>query len=184
MIPSVLEGAPFGEFLHRVRSSSDTADWSIGPVSINDVSSGVNYQEWVATFSGSTVNITPTTGTPTSLVLPVSPYRISLAFDQNAQVCLAYETDSQAYMYWYDPTEGYTHRVLPVGARSVCVVLDDPRDDFLFDSDIHLSYVRDGSLYACAQRERFNIEHLIASPASELVSTGPSRAYRVQWKYF
>lgn len=157
-----------------------------GGVNISDASQGLEVKVWTAVYDVTSEEVTVTApGSPvTALFTAADITEIDLAFDQNMRPLIAYVQAGQAKFYWYDPTlANYTHTNLPVGSTTPRCAMDDTRYQFQALSDIIIAYVRAGSLYFRAQRDRYTVEYLLlAGVAGGLVRVGMSAQWRFQFE--
>lgn len=146
-------------------------DYEQGPIALNDPSAGLLYQPWGLTwdFASGDFTVTPeTTGTPSVVHNAVAVTQCSLAFDQNGHVNVAYTSNQQAYLYWYDTNvAGWVTTQLAIDVVTPTLTLDDKRSTQTNISDILLWYTRQQpdetyNLYKREQRERFLVEDLMA----------------------
>lgn len=145
------------------RERNPLEDFEQGGEAIGDASKGLRHQPWRAWWFFGVVYIAPISGgTPTALLSLDAVSELSLAFDQNMRPCIAYVSDGQPGLWWFDATEGeHVHLLLP-GVASPFVTLDDKRAEFVASSDILLFYLRDGGVWCRQQRERFTVERRLA----------------------
>lgn len=164
-------------------------DWEMGGVALNDPSQGLEYQLWKYTLvidpltDHGQVFVQAPSVLPTLLFEGDFISEIAGAFDQNMNPMVAYQQSGDAKIWWWDPTiPGMVHTTLPPGCIDLRVTLDDKRQFNVADSDIILSYVRDGSLYFRLQRERYATEHLLEEGVLRLVYSAMNTQWRLQWK--
>jgi hypothetical protein len=142
-------------------------DYEAGPIALNDPTAGLAYQPWELTWDLGTGNftVTPeTTGSP-SVVLNsggANVTQLSLAFDQNGHVNVAYTANTGTFLYWYDSLiSNWVTTQLPAAVFMPTLTLDDKRITQTNASDIMLWWTEeqpDGTynLYRAYQRDRFN----------------------------
>lgn len=172
-------------------------DWELAGIYLNDPSAGLEYKLWKVQAVPNEVSglvdvvlsapggVTPTEAT-TVLFSYADITEVALSFDQNMNPFVAYLVGGVAKIYWYDSLiPGMTHTALPTGVKDMRCTLDDKRDFAVGDSDIVLSYVRDGNLCMRYQRDRYTIEYVLRSGIGDnatLVSMAMNNAYRLQWR--
>lgn len=155
-------------------------DWEMGGIHLSDTSEGLHYQIWHIMLE-----IDPDTtmgyvyleapNTPRYLLMSgLGISEISLAFDQNMHLFLAYKQSGACLIYWWDPTiPGMATTNLGTGIQDPRCSLDDNRTFGITDSDIILAYVKDDKLYHRRQRDRYlNEMHLADSVPENLVCVG------------
>ena len=168
-------------------------DKEAGPVAIGDPSQGQRYQVWHLTYSDPDFTLTPETfGAPvTSPDLPAvaGVTQCSIAFDQNANIAIAYTAGGVASLYWYDTGQGqYTTTPSIAGAISPTLTFDDKRPRQSQLNDILLFYTKLVStnpdtwvLHYRQQRESYSVERTFVGPAWPYVwKCGMHEALRIQ----
>lgn len=139
-------------------------DRELGGVALNDSSQGLQVQVWELTVSGDDLVISAETVAPSVVLTRPGTTWVSLAFDQNMRIAIAYVQNDVAKFYWYDGTlPGYRDDTLAAGITDPRLALDDKRFLQRQLSDIILAYTRNGNLYFRAQRDRYTIEYLLAT---------------------
>lgn len=180
MIPVVSAEPVPSPFAYRVRNENEPlVDFALGPVSVGDASGGLAHQQWVSSYSDGTILLTADDGETFSLPA-ASVLRVAFDFDQNGRAAIAYESSEGVYFYWYDAsTSSYETTLIP-GVTRCCVCLDDRRAANISDSDVWLSYTREGIVYCRVQRERYSTEYEIGP--GQLSVLGMGQGYRMQWR--
>lgn len=156
-------------------------DYELGPIAIQDASRGVDYQMWRTRMQNDYVYLSaPNVQEFVLLDLPEIT-EISFTFDQNANVIFAYVQDGIAKLYWFDASVGdYVTTVFGADVLTPRITLDDKRLTQRSVSDVLLFYQRDSKLMMRMQRERFSIEHALASGVTDgVVKCGMMRNLRV-----
>lgn len=176
----------------RSLAITNTIDYEDGGIGIQDPSEGLLYQRWRARLFDpgepySKVMLSaPNTPEFTLLELP-GLTEISISFDQSMRPVLTFVQAGVAKLRWFDSLAG-GQVITDLGAGVVTprVSYDDKRfiaTNGYQTSDVILAYVRDGNLYTRIQRERFTVEHLLATGVKPLVKIGMSRALRLQFMH-
>lgn len=165
-------------------------DYEAGPIALNDPTSGLSYQPWKLTWDFATGDFTVTpevTGAPVVVHNAVAVTQCSLAFDQNGHINVAYTSNNQAYLYWYDTNvAGWVTDVLEFGVTTPTLCLDDKRTTQTNASDIILWYTKQQpdetyTLYRRLQRERYLSEKLqLINVPKYIYKLGMHVAFRVQ----
>ena len=167
----------------------DLEDYELGGIALNDSSQGLMVQNWRARGlnSSNEIRVSPAPySSEIALVSASNITEVSLAFDQNMRPALAFITNGQAKLYWYDSiAEAQVTTVLAADITSVFLTMDDkrPAAALLNFNDILLFYVRGSSLYYRQQRDRYNTERfltVLADPAAKLRKCGMATELRVQ----
>jgi hypothetical protein len=165
-------------------------DYELGGIALSDPSQGLRVQTWTATWNsgdGGVYADSPATS-PALVFTPGSGLSwLSLAFDQNMRPVIAYTQAGAAKMRWYDSEiAGYTTTTFPVGTSDPCVCMDDKRQSQTSGgaNDVIVGYIRAGSLYFRAQRDRYGVEYLLASDlgAVKVRRIGMNEVNRLQFR--
>lgn len=164
-------------------------DYELGGIAIADPSEGLQYQVWALTYDELTGDVicTPgTTGPPVTLFTVQNITELSLAFDQNMNVFVAYVVDNaRAWYYWYDPIAlTYFHQVMEEGVLYPRCTMDDKRPAMVNTSDIILAYMRSGVLYMRQQRDRYEDEYLLrVAPIGRLDKVAMAVNHRLHFEF-
>lgn len=168
--------APYNQPFH---SWSQTV---LGGLAIGNASSGRATQNWVMTYDGVTIRVSPENGATAFTYAVSGASNVSLAFDNNMAVVLCWMAGTSAFLYYYDTvTLANTVRSFP-GFTSCRVVVDDARLLASADSDVIFGYTNAGNLYWRQQRERYNTERLIGATTKRLKRMAPSTGNRLQFE--
>jgi len=167
-------------------------DYEAGPIALNDPSSGLSYQVWALTwdFVSGDFTVTPeTTGSPSVIINAPAVTQCTLAFDQNGHVNIAYTSNNQAYLYWYNTqVAGWDTTTLPFAVFCPTLTLDDKRTTQTNASDVIMWWTEDqgddtNNLYRAYQRDRFDPlvpkEMAIGTP-KYIYKCGMHKGYRIQ----
>lgn len=153
---------------------------TLGGVAVGDGSQGRTLKRWVCYYDGINIQVRPEDGTSVYNVPAVGAESISLAFDANMGVVLAWKTSTGAKLYYYDTvTVRYITRDFP-GLTSCRVSVDDTRDFYTSSSDVIFCYTKDGNLYYRQQRDRYDTERLIQAVSGTVVKAGMNELNRFQ----
>src|SRR5690606_24251946 len=120
-------------------------DYEDGGFALNDNSRGNQYQIWQALLIRNQVLVSAP-NTP-EFVMYEAPglTEISLTFDQNMRLVLAFVENGIARYRWFDPQAGAQIVTdLPTGSITPKVTLDDKRATQTQACDVILAYVRNG----------------------------------------
>lgn len=173
------------------RKFDPLVDYELAGIAIDDTSAGMQYQWWRVGYDATTGNIIlyDAQSNPTVLLTIPNVTQLSLTFNQQMQPLITYQLSDDtytSYLWWYDATiPGYTTITIPDSIYPRLTL--DLRDSILiFDSDNILAYVRADKIYARYQRERFTIEHEIATAYADVqlnkfgVSSGRRMMFEIQ----
>jgi hypothetical protein len=165
-------------------------DYEAGPIAVGDSTAGQAYQTWILTWDDGTgvFTITPqTTGSPVPVGDPVADVvQLGLAFDQNGQPTICYNTSTNGFLYWFDSAEpGFVTTDLGTAVVSLALTLDDKRSRQTQANDVILWYTKVGAvdydLFNRVQRQRYTEETLMATETLRIITqVGMHVAWRVQ----
>lgn len=175
----------------RFQLGSLTEDYEMGGIAIQDPSEGLQYQPWFGYWrqEDSAVCVRPAIdGEDTVLFTEPDLFEMSFTFDQNMRwVCATQRTDGSFRFRWYDSAVADYVVTEVEGVTAFHCALDDKRavSTLSNTNDILVTYIKDRNLYVRVQRERYEIEHLLANtlPKNLRISNfGMNERYRVQWR--
>lgn len=153
-----------------------------GGTAVGDPAAGRQVKDWVVSYTGGTISVGPKLEAVAFTLAANDVVTISLAFDSNMSIVLAWKTPTGAKLYYYDTlTSAYTTRVFPeLTSCRVCV--DDAREFNSANSDVIFAYTLNGNLYWRQQRDRYDVERLAGVTTKFLKRMGPSVANRLQFE--
>ena len=172
----------------RAQVFPDYIDYADGGVGIQDPSLGLDYQTWTAEIVEDVIEdrimLSAPTFPETAVYTGDDITEVSLAFDQNMNVCVAFVEAGMAKLLWYDTTVNQlVVTELGAGVSHPRVALDDNREFNRANSDVILAYIKDGALYYRQQRDRYGIERQLSSgPWIALVRIGMGSTMRFQFQ--
>lgn len=158
--------------------TSDTEDFEMGGVALEDASQGSNVYRWRA-WSDNTgaVFLQRDGGQAINYMTVAGMNELAFAFDQNMRPSFAFRMGTDRIdLRWFDST--ISQYVMTTGlttGRNPRMSLDDKRTSQSSNSDIILSYLRGRSLYYRLQRERYTVEYTAANnllPSTKLRNIG------------
>lgn len=161
------------------------SDVHFGGVAVGNPSQGITFQLWTAFIDNGSVFL-EAPNTPAFVRLPnVAATWVALAFDQNAQVFIAYSTaNGAAFYYWFDSLSGgYITSALPGVTPRVFAALDDSRQAESSSADILLCYVQGTELFMRQQRDRYGVKYDLGVAPATLVQVGMNRVNRFQFAF-
>lgn len=165
--------------------------YCMGPVAVQDPSQGFLVKVWTVWVDGFSVYISASGVTPVLMFTRASKiHNVSLAFDTNANPCIAFQESGLSYLYWYDPVPNtYVFFHIP-SAASPYITRDDPRIFNQANADVILGYVSGSALKFRQLRDRYTIEYIptvgVGGPsvaADILYYIGINSALRLEWIY-
>lgn len=180
-VPSYFLGA-------RAQIFPDYVDYMDGGVAIQDASLGLNYQTWTAEIVSDVIEdnimLSAPTSPPQSVYAGQDITEVSLSFNQNMDICIAFVEQGVAKLLWYDTTVSkLVVTVLGGNVTHPKVALDDSREFNRVGSDVILAYIKGGALYYRQQRDRFGVERQLSSgPWIALKRIGMGAGLRFQFQ--
>ena len=157
----------------------------MGGIAISDPSEGRLYQPWSVNYDGTNILVNPNTSAAVFTMAVPNVVAVSLAFDSNMGIVLAWITTSgTAVLYYYDTIAAAytTHSYAGITSCRLCV--DNPVTYFQGASDVIFGYTNGTNLCYRQQRDRYNIEYIIAPTTKLLTRLGPTSANRLQFETF
>jgi hypothetical protein len=153
-----------------------------GGIAIGNPLEGRLFQNWIATYVTPNIVVNPEFG-PTAFTLPVpNAETVSLAFDNNMGIVLAWQFSSVSYLYYFDTdTASYTTRSFS-GTTSCRICVDNSQQFYNADSDVIFAYTTGTELYYAQQRDKYNINYLVGASTKDLIRIGPSTGNRLQFE--
>lgn len=173
----------YGQFLYLQDLPYDPLEQKVmGGIALNDPSRGRLYREWTVRYINNTIEVNPGNEPVVFSFAAEGVLTVSLSFDNNMSVVLCWTTLTGGNLYYYDVlTSQYTVREFP-GITSCKVCVDDPREFYTGQSDVIFGYTLNGNLCYRQQRDRYDIERVIAPTARLLSRMGPTTANRLQFE--
>lgn len=161
-----------------------------GGDNINDVTNGLMSKIWTGRVLRTVgeldqIRLGVDNDIPETTIISVDTVlTFDFTFDHAMRPFIAYETLVGTFFYWYDSTiENFVTSQLPAGASGPRCTLDDKRPMQLGTSDIILAYVQGETLYARAQRDRYEIAYpLHTGVAGRLYQIGMNNRLRMQFQ--
>lgn len=141
-----------------------TESWDNGGVALGDSSEDLSKYVWQAWTDGTTITVKRDDLDTYHVVLMDSNItEIDLTFDQNMRPCIAYVANGISKLYWYDTQQAKQVIDEYPLIRNPRVSLDDKRRFNTGGSDVIFAYQRGSKLYCRVQRDRFTVEHELAT---------------------
>ena len=163
-----------------------TQDWEKGGKAHQDPSMGIDYKDWTAWKDRTTGNIfvEPVDKATSPILITNSPTatHISLAFDRNMRLVVAWATAGTSYLYWFDVTSNtYTTSIFP-STRNPRLTHDDKREMANVYSDVLFFYIAGDNIVVRTQRDRYTIPLILGpvGPTDILTRVGMTDQLRVQ----
>lgn len=159
----------------------------LGPVALTDVTEGLMAYSWQAYYEGGTVYVKRLPdGSPTALFSRDNINHLSMTFDQQGRITIAFVDNGGVYLYWYDSlAEDWVITKFDDGTR--CFISLDLRQRELSSmSDMLLVYQSENSAYLRQQRDRFSVRYttpLIDVPGLNLMGWAMAKNQRMKLAY-
>lgn len=139
-------------------------DYEDGPIGIADSSQGLYVQVWGGQAFDLGVFIESNATGRVDILSALNITTMSFTFDHNSRPVVVYTQYGNTHLRWYDTTiADFTTTTIGTGITSPKVFLDDKRPVFATSSDIILGYIKNDNLYFRQQRDRYEIEYLLAT---------------------
>lgn len=171
-------------------SVSALVDYENGGIALNDASQGLLYQVWRARIlenfeTGQTEIWIDAEAVDAFLWRAADDItEVSIAFDQNMRLHVAWVENNESFFYWYD-TSLASHVTTNYGGSVITprITMDDKRPLQIQRNDIVLAYLKNDNLYCRYQRDRYTVEYLRASTVGSpgLIKIGMNKALRLQY---
>lgn len=150
-------------------------DYERGGIAIQDPSQGLDVRTWKITAKVDGIWIQSYQAETPWLIIPGEEINyVSLAFDNNMNICICYRQLEVVKLYWYDTTVQEMVITEFPEAFVGCVTLDDKRAWFSSLNDVLFFYIRDEGLYYRQQRDRYQIERFLAPLPSQYINVVPA----------
>lgn len=154
----------------------------LGGTAIGDPSQGRQVQRWTVFYDSGFIKVAPESGAVAFSMAVAGVTTVSLDFDSNMAVAIAYQTASGSHLYYFDSLLGHYNTLDILGATSCRVGVDDKRLFNASASDVIFSYTLDDKLYYREQRDRYTVERLVGPSIGILLRSGQNVLNRFQWK--
>lgn len=160
--------------------------WDNGGVALSNPNEGLTKYVWHCYTDGQSIYLKRDDVNDWQLILTDSNIsEVDFTFDQNMRACLVWVANGLAKMQAYDSVSQSVKITEYRNIKNPRVSLDDKRKFNIANSDIIFGYVRDGNLCYRLQRERYTIEHILATDARKntLVRIGMGRKLRFMFDW-
>lgn len=148
----------------RSKSYPLIESWENGGVALSDPSEELTKYVWQAWTDGTTITVKrDDLDTYHVLITDSNITELDLTFDQNMRPCIAYVANGISKLYWYDTQQAKQVIDAYPLITNPRVSLDDKRRFNVANSDIIFAYQKGDTLCYRVQRERFTIEHVLAT---------------------
>lgn len=186
--PLLIDDKVTTPFLYpRSKSYPLTESWENGGAALNDPSEELTKYVWQAWTDGTTITVKrDDLATETVLITDSNITEVDLTFDQNMRPCIAYVANGISKLYWYDSSLAMQVIDSYPLIRNPRVSLDDKRRFNVANSDIVFAYQREDKLCYRVQRERFGVEHILATDTKKRllwrIGMGRNNRFLFYWR--
>lgn len=166
----------YAPFLVPARTS-ELVDYEWGGADLNDSSQGMRVHLWTCFYADGVIKLS--NGVIEHSLLTIQNVTdLSIAFDLNMNPNVFYRADGVAYFWWYD-TSVSAQVTTNYGADVLMpqISLDDSRPTQSANADIIMAYIKNKKLCMRIQRDRYEIEYVLAD-AETLLQIGMTKNYR------
>lgn len=166
--------------------STPDISYEDGGIALNDPSQGLLFQVWTAQIRNNGTQITIRADNhPESVLITGNDIReVSLAFDSNMRVNLVYLEGDITKLFWFDTSVGQMVTTEFTDLFTPRLSTDDKRISQSSNRDIIFAYIKNGDLFFRQQRDRYEIEYLLAeNPKGKFVKFGMNRQLRLQFLF-
>lgn len=161
----------------------DLENYEQGGIGIGNSSRGRQYQDWNIFIEGNDVYVAPALNllARTLVFSGAGITTLSLAFDSNMNVVIAFMQSGELKLYWYDTVAG-TYTTTTFIGDSGQVSTDDKRETQEGASDVIFAYTRAGTLYYRQQRDRYTVEYTVGATTGYVSRIGMNAINRFQFE--
>lgn len=141
----------------------------LGGVAIGNPSEGRQVKLWAVSYNGTLIEVGPV-GDSIEFTLPAADVEtVSLAFDNNMGIILNWKLSTGgANLYYFDTISGMYITRFFSNITSCRVSVDDARNFNTSQSDVLFLYTLNDNLYWRQQRDRYDIEYLVAPTTKKI----------------
>lgn len=168
----------------KANTVSPLIDYETGGAALQDPSQGLMVQVWTARTDGTDITLEADNSPAQIIYSGVNITEVSLAFDSNMNYFIAFVEDGQAKFKWYDSTAG-DFAVTSLGASDLYprCTLDDKRSFNNAGRSVILAYLRNDTLYARYQNDRYDTEYNLGAitPGKKLAKIGMGEGLRLNY---
>lgn len=186
--PLLIDGGVTTPFIYpRSKNYPLTESWDNGGVALSDPSQDLTKYVWQAWTDGTTITVKrDDLDTYHVVLMDTNITEVDLTFDQNMRPCIAYVTNGISKLYWYDTQQAKQVIDEYPAIRNPRVSLDDKRRFNVANSDIIFAYQKGNTLCYRLQRERFTIEHVLATNTKKRllwrIGMGSNNRFLFYWR--
>lgn len=161
-------------------------DCELGGIALNDPSQGLQIKVWQLRYIDDQLRLGQPGRTDDMQFTVPDVKQVALAFDQNMRPVYAWQTTTYSRLVWFDAQSGGQVATDFPDVTYPCLTLDDKRPESSATSDVIFAYIRDNRLCYRQQRDRYQVERVLASvpPGASLQRIGLTTNGRLQFNLF
>ncbi len=158
-------------------------DYEMGGAGLQDPSGGLQHQLWTLESDGTDVWISAERVARVDLFSRPGITRVTLGFDLNMRVHVAFVQNGSSWLWWYDSQAGAMVFTEYPTFSYPTLGTDEKRSTELANSDLIFAYIRGQNLCVRQQRDRFQVEKAFPlGMNAELVAIGMNTENRFQYE--
>ena len=185
LIISNLVDTPF--IYPRSKNYPLTESWESGGVALSDPSEDLTKYVWQAWTDGTLIKVKrDDLDTHHVVLMDTNITEVDLTFDQNMRPCITYVANGISKLYWYNAEQAMQVFDEYPDIRNPRISLDDKRKFNVANSDIIFAYQKGDTLCYRIQRERFTIEHVLATDSKKRllwrIGMGRNNRFLFYWR--
>ena len=185
LIISNLVDTPF--IYPRSKNYPLTESWESGGVALFDSSEDLTKYVWQAWTDGTLIKVKrDDLDTHHVVLMDTNITEVDLTFDQNMRPCITYVANGISKLYWYNAEQAMQVFDEYPDIRNPRISLDDKRKFNVANSDIIFAYQKGDTLCYRIQRERFTIEHVLATDSKKRllwrIGMGRNNRFLFYWR--
>lgn len=154
----------------------------LGGLDLENTTQGRESRRWVIYYQNATIKVKPENDV-VKFSMPVSNVKtVSLAFDSDMRMVIAWVTPTGANLYYYDKTSSAYVTKTFTGVTSCRVSADNAKAYYLPYTDVIFAYTLNNKLYYRQQRDNYDIEYFIGNCNYTLIKLGQTTTNRLQFQ--
>lgn len=160
---------------------------TLGGIALQDTSHGLNYQLWEIYYEDSIIKLKALmTEEITNVIYKENVSSLSLAFDLNMNLSIAYTIEDISFLYYYDTLLQEFSTLTFSNIKTPKITYDDIRETQSNTSDIVFAYINTDTNYLCYRllRDRYLVEYPLkqVEENAKLIRVGMNKNLRLQFK--